>query len=723
VTPREWRRQLLSRQQARAEKWRAAFDRLVASSGREIVTDKALEAARAGRIGDVVASLGRPSLGAIERLLREIAGDGWRAGITDAEAALAGMRDDGDFAEPTDDEIRAMVRTSRLRAGLPPLDLPRDVVLDSIYLEEARRAARGFTVAVAAMLREAAVADREIDAAARERQDVGKMLALAERIRNGDVEAIAEAKATYKGPTAVGLDVDWTAGQAAQIARTKIDPGVAAYQWITAADEVVTCVCGFLQSNTILVSDPELMFFAPRLHYNCLLPGARIEGRIEGASRAWYSGETIEIETVGGRRLSVTPQHPILTPAGWVAAGQLREGQHVIGYGARVEDDPSGAPSLLHDEEHPPARVEEVFGAFWERGGASAIDVGALDFHGEARHFDGQVEVVGAYRELLLDADAAGAEFLGEGVLELAASSQAEVVGLRGRELLGHRLLAAGSGAPRGRALLLDYGSVLGGAATLAPLSLLCLGSASRLNVGLQQTAADGRAGHSCRTSQLQFARTSQVARAHVRRDVAPIDDRDPGGDQGGANGLLLAVDLPRQMAEADPPAVSLDEIRYLRRRQYSGHVYDLQSSPGWIVANGIVTSNCRCALAPRRLGISSITWDVVRSVVVRDCDGVMRSLRAAPRWVDVPQGKPNQPPPEKASDWIHGRRPTPPQVGRLVDDGGKMRKMGPGALAREFERQIREALAKPIKDVIPLDKAKERLDKLLGAYTKDEKQ
>ena len=41
----------------------------------------------------------------------------------------------------------------------------------------------------------------------------------------------------------------------------------------------------------------------------------------------------------------------------------------------------------------------------------------------------------------------------------------------------------------------------------------------------------------------------------------------------------------------------------------------------------------------------------------------------------------------------------------------------------QEFEKQIREALAKPIKEVIPLDKAKERLDKLMGTYTKDEKQ
>ena len=39
----------------------------------------------------------------------------------------------------------------------------------------------------------------------------------------------------------------------------------------------------------------------------------------------------------------------------------------------------------------------------------------------------------------------------------------------------------------------------------------------------------------------------------------------------------------------------------------------------------------------------------------------------------------------------------------------------------QEFEAQIRAVLAKPIKDVVPLDKAKERMDKLLGTYTNEE--
>lgn len=377
MTPAEWRRRQIVRQQERAESWRADLDRLLAGAGREIITPKVIEAAKAGRIGDAVAALGLPSLGPVERWLRGIAKAGWRVGLKDGAAAVATMRDDGSFAEPTDEEIRARVTASRRRAGLPPLDLPRDVVADSIYLEEARRAIRGFRAATAEMLREAAAADREADKAARARQDAGYMLALAERMRRGNVDAVREAKATYSGVTSVALDVDWTTAQAGQLARTRVEPGVAAYQWITAADEAVTCVCGFLQGNTILVSDPELMFFAPRLHWNC------------------------------------------------------------------------------------------------------------------------------------------------------------------------------------------------------------------------------------------------------------------------------------------------------------------------------------RCALAPRRLGVKSITWDVVRSVVVRERDGRKHSIRAAPRWVDVPQGKPNQPPPEECEDWIHGRRPTPPEVGRLVDDGGTIRKMSPAALEREFERQARAREGEAVRAIL----------------------
>jgi len=39
----------------------------------------------------------------------------------------------------------------------------------------------------------------------------------------------------------------------------------------------------------------------------------------------------------------------------------------------------------------------------------------------------------------------------------------------------------------------------------------------------------------------------------------------------------------------------------------------------------------------------------------------------------------------------------------------------------QEFEKQIREALAKPIKEFVPLDKAREKMDILLGPYLKEE--
>src|SRR4249919_376125 len=69
----------------------------------------------------------------------------------------------------------------------------------------------------------------------------------------------------------------------------------------------------------------------PLGHQQCLLPGAIVSGaRAEASTTRWFDGEVIDIYTVGGRSLSVTPNHPILTTDGWVAAGLLDEGSHVI---------------------------------------------------------------------------------------------------------------------------------------------------------------------------------------------------------------------------------------------------------------------------------------------------------------------------------------------------------------------------------------------------------
>lgn len=65
--------------------------------------------------------------------------------------------------------------------------------------------------------------------------------------------------------------------------------------------------------------------------------------------------------------------------------------------------------------------------------------------------------------------------------------------------------------------------------------------------------------------------------------------------DQAIRDGLARGAVLVRQLQNRYAASVTLDEVVDIEVRPWSGHVFDLQSPNGWIVAEGIVCSNCRC--------------------------------------------------------------------------------------------------------------------------------
>jgi hypothetical protein len=46
--------------------------------------------------------------------------------------------------------------------------------------------------------------------------------------------------------------------------------------------------------------------------------------------------------------------------------------------------------------------------------------------------------------------------------------------------------------------------------------------------------------------------------------------------------------------------SVQSDQIIRIRKRAFQGHVYNLQTTEGWYIANNIITHNCRCVKMPR---------------------------------------------------------------------------------------------------------------------------
>lgn len=54
-----------------------------------------------------------------------------------------------------------------------------------------------------------------------------------------------------------------------------------------------------------------------------------------------------------------------------------------------------------------------------------------------------------------------------------------------------------------------------------------------------------------------------------------------------------------RDLLRAHTRTVTLDRVANIRHFEFSGHVYDLQTKDGHIIADGVVCANCRCQTIP----------------------------------------------------------------------------------------------------------------------------
>jgi len=123
---------------------------------------------------------------------------------------------------------------------------------------------------------------------------------------------------------------------------------------------------------------------------NCLHPSSVVNfATPDKLIRRWYNGKMIVLETTGGHKLTVTPNHPILGDEGWVAADLLKKGNSIIGCDLL---DINSFFGLNFNIKNVNTSIEQVFnlfsGTLHKVRGGSAI----MDFHGEIT--DKDVDIV-----------------------------------------------------------------------------------------------------------------------------------------------------------------------------------------------------------------------------------------------------------------------------------------------------------------------------------------
>lgn len=364
--------------------------------------------------------------------------------------------------------------------------------------------------------------------------------------------------------------------------------------------------------------DPFWRHAYPPFGYNCFLPETPIRGVITGASRAWYAGKTFEFTTRKGRRFSVTADHPILSGEGFVPAKTLRYGSQLFGYANQPGVELLRAGSKWN-ENQAPARAEDVFRTLSQAQAVGLANAGSDDFHGEAKRFVGQVEVVGSYRHLGCEEHASQLQQFRDLLLE-ASYPTGLSLGASSNSVLG--VLRAAACDPSAPYLPL-YSHWI--APLFDPLGALRLGSPAHLDALLTEQASKG---------------------------------------------LTADSELGAQLLDRSSGLIERDCIVRVREFDFDGHVYDFETVNGWLAADGIVASNCRCrvcarsaawvkatnaTIGPPPTGLPDPGFDSGTRTLISVPDG---ALHQAPAQTAPPVPQPSAPP---APAPIQPTLPSPP--------------------------------------------------------------
>jgi hypothetical protein len=314
---------------------------------------------------------------------------------------------------------------------------------------------------------------------------------------------------------------------------------LAGFEYLATLDDRTCLICGPDDGKFFEIGEPR-----PRIprHPNCFPAGVLVRGPrfLKGYARH-YEGDLLVIRRSRGEDLPVTPNHPILTRRGWVAAAELEHGDELI--------DGTAVDRLLRalagrtDDQHVETPIED---AARTSGFASfRVPISTPDFHGDGT--DGEVDIQILDRLLADEPEPFADEEAREDRFGSRALVDAETLArLRLPASFVERIGSAAARAMR----RFEEGPPLG-VTHLPPAHEHSLAAIARSYAEQNQHRSD------------------RAARARVAF---------------GERLLALSGEI------AGSKILSIKTAK-----NWSGHVFNLETREGWYAANGVIASNCRC--------------------------------------------------------------------------------------------------------------------------------
>lgn len=148
--------------------------------------------------------------------------------------------------------------------------------------------------------------------------------------------------------------------------------------------------------------------------WNCFVGDTKVASDCEiiRSYKHEYSGDLIRIRSAAGVDFTCTPNHPILTPQGWISAALLNEGDNLLI--TKVGDD--GSFRRNGNVNHVHASIKAIHDSFKCFCDTERVPMGDFNFHGDVPATD--VEVVSKKRLLRKNRNVSSRKSIDKGILK-----------------------------------------------------------------------------------------------------------------------------------------------------------------------------------------------------------------------------------------------------------------------------------------------------------------
>lgn len=369
--------------------------------------------------------------------------------------------------------------------------------------------------------------------------------------------------------------------------------GSSEYQWITMDDYRVRPLHARLDGRIFRWDSPpatdigrggQWLHSHPGAIFNCFTGDTlvRLDRRIRKVIRSPFDGRVVDIRT-SGASVTATPNHPMLTQRGWVAAGEIREGDYLL--------QPLG--DAIHvieaDKERSHVRIADLFDAFAAEG-VTAPGV-LFDFYGDRPN--GEVDTAPVKWELIFDK----MPQLLKSIPDLGLSRPSGVVD-------GVRLNAfdmRGAGGGRETASLGEWSSFHTKKhrfATVSDSESVIFEAVDNNGSGNTERLGNRQDGFPAGVSADDF---SFVKFEPIVGWASCFGDDNSNSSEVLAKDIGRVVDSFSGLLKKCPRLYQGFRVEELVFRDFLGHVYTLETEMGWynVTTCNFTVKNCRCRARP----------------------------------------------------------------------------------------------------------------------------